>query len=127
MIWQAIKKQNISAWLLRIGLATVFLYAVISSTLNPSDWVGFMPSFATKIVEAATLLKVFSIFELFLSLWLLSGFYTRYAALVAAVMLAGIVFTNFSLFAISFRDIGLIFAALALAAMKDPTAAGSAK
>jgi uncharacterized membrane protein YphA (DoxX/SURF4 family) len=127
MIWQTIKKQNISAWLLRIGLAVVFLYAVISATLNPSDWVGFMPSFATKIVEAATLLKIFSVFELFLSLWLLSGLYTRYAALVTAVALAGIVFTNFSLFAISFRDIGLIFAALALAAMKDPAAESANK
>jgi hypothetical protein len=41
----------------------------------------------------------------------------RYAALVTAAMLAGIVLANFDLFAITFRDIALIFAALALAAL----------
>lgn len=110
---------KIAPLLLRIGLATVFMYAAVSSFIDPNEWVGYLPSFMTKIVDAETLLPLFSIFELTLAAWLLSGVYVRFAALVCAATLAGIVVFNFSLFAISFRDIGLIFAALALAAHKE--------
>jgi hypothetical protein len=64
------------------------------------------------------LLKFFAVYELVLAAWLLSGVYVRYAGLLCAATLAGITLSNFSLFAISFRDIGLMFAALALAVSK---------
>lgn len=115
-IKQQLTAKKLTSWLLRIGLAVVFLYAAVSGTLNPREWIGYLPSFAVEHLPAAQLLKFFSIYELALSVWLLSGFYVRYAALLAAVTLLGIVVTNFSLLAISFRDIGLLFAALALAA-----------
>lgn len=104
---------------LRLGLATVFLYAAISSTLAPNEWVGYLPGLLTDRFPAATVLKVFSVYELLLAVWLLSGIYARYAGLLCAATLAGIVASNFSLLAISFRDIGLIFAALALACNKE--------
>lgn len=107
-------KTDLTSLCLRIGLAAVFLYASVSSFKNPQDWVGYLPRFAKDIVPAATLLHLFSIYELLLAGWLLSNRAVKYAALAAAVTLAGIVSFNFSLFAISFRDIGLIFAALAL-------------
>jgi len=100
---------------LRIGLATVFLYAAISSFLSPNDWIGYLPTFIKDIFPATVLLNIFSVIELLLAAWLLSGVLTRYAALVCVVMLAGIVASNVTLLPISFRDIGLIFAALALA------------
>lgn len=105
--------------LLRIGLATVFIYAAVSSFLDPNEWIGYLPSFLTSIVEAETLLPFFSVYELLLAAWLLSGVYVRYVALLCAATLAGIVVFNFALFAISFRDIGLVLAALALAAYKE--------
>jgi len=101
-------------WLLRIGLAVVFLYAAISSFANPEDWIGFLPSIITASLPAETVLKLFSIGEIALAAWLLIGIYARWAALAAAAMLAGIVISNPTLFAISFRDAGLFFAALAL-------------
>jgi uncharacterized membrane protein YphA (DoxX/SURF4 family) len=101
--------------LLRLGLAVVFIYAAVSSTLTPNEWIGYLPAVLTDMFPAEVLLKVFSVFELFLAVWLLSGVYVRYGALLAALTLTGIVVSNFSLFAISFRDIGLICAALALA------------
>lgn len=104
---------------LRIGLATVFLFAAVSSFVSPDDWVGYLPSFVKAIVPATVVLAVFSVIELLLAAWLLSGVYVRFAALLAAVMLLGIVVSNFSLLPISFRDIGLIFAALALAVWKE--------
>lgn len=100
---------------LRLGIATVFLYAAISSTLSPKEWIGYLPALLTDNLPAETVLRVFSVYELILVVWLLSGVYVRYAALICAATLAGIVVSNFSLLAISFRDIGLIFAALALA------------
>ncbi len=105
--------------LLRLGLAIVFIYAAVSSFLDPNEWVGYLPSFMTEMVDARTLLPFFSVFELTLAAWLLSGVYVRYAALFCAMTLGGIVVFNFELFAISFRDIGLMLAALALAAYKE--------
>jgi uncharacterized membrane protein YphA (DoxX/SURF4 family) len=99
---------------LRIGLATVFIYAAVSSTISPNDWVSFLPQIVRDNFSPMLVLKAFSVIELVLAVWLLSGVYVRLAGLVCAVMLGGIVMSNFSLFAISFRDIGLIFAALAL-------------
>jgi uncharacterized membrane protein YphA (DoxX/SURF4 family) len=105
--------------LLRLGLAVVFLYAALSSLTNPNDWVGYLPAFVKDILPATVVLGVFSIIELLLVAWLLSGVYVRFAALICAGMLLGIIISNFSLLAISFRDIGLVFAALALSVMKD--------
>lgn len=93
----------------------MFFYAAVSSTLDPREWVGYLPSFMTSIVDANILLKIFSIYELALGVLLLSGLLVRYVSLLAAATLLGIAAFNISLFAISFRDIGLAFAALALA------------
>jgi len=111
------------ALLLRIGLAVVFTYAAVSSFISPREWVGFLPPLLTQLIPAEILLRIFSIIELLLSAWLLSGVYVRLAGLFAALMLGGIVVSNFQLFSISFRDIALIFTALALVVMKEPQAA----
>jgi len=111
---------NRSAWprlLLRFGLAVIFLYAAISGFTNPQDWVGYLPNILTQHIDSEILLHFFSAYELLLAAWLLSGVYVRYAALLCAATLVGIIASNFSLFAITFRDIALVFAALALAAM----------
>lgn len=105
--------------LLRAGLAVIFLYAAISSFANPQDWVGYLPPILTDHVDGDTVLHIFSVYEIFLAVCLLIGLYVRYVALLCAATLAGIVFSNFSLFQITFRDIALIFSALALAAMPD--------
>ncbi len=106
---------------LRIGLAVVFFYAAISSFLSPNDWSGYLPAFLREIIPANVLLLIFSVVEVILAIWLLTGVYVRFAALVCVVMLLGIVISNFSLLPISFRDIGLMFAALALVVSPEPT------
>lgn len=105
--------------MLRLGLAFVFAYAAISAFVTPRDWVGFLPTMMTDIVDADLLLKFFSTFELLLAAWLLSGVYVRLAGLVSALMMIGIVVTNPSVFIVSFRDIGLAFAGLALVFTKE--------
>ncbi|HTB48699.1 MAG TPA: DoxX family membrane protein [Verrucomicrobiae bacterium] len=109
-----IHNANITSWLLRIGLAVVFLYAGISSLQHPLEWVGFLPAFLTKIVTATTVIKVFAIYELVLVAWLISGRFLKYSALVCALTLCGIVITNPSQLITTFRDIGLACMAFAL-------------
>jgi uncharacterized membrane protein YphA (DoxX/SURF4 family) len=113
----ALKKRDISALLLRMGLGFVFAYAAISSLLYPNDWIGYLPKFLTSIVDGDLLLKLMSVYELVLVIWLLSGWKTKYAAVLSALTLGGIALANLSLLPISFRDIGLVFGALALASL----------
>lgn len=111
---------TIASWLLRSGLAFVFLYAGIDGLLNPIRWLGFMPEFMTVIAPAETMLSAFSVFEIILAAALLWNVTVFYAALVAAGMLAGMTVFNLSALLIVFRDIGLAAAALALAALHLP-------
>jgi hypothetical protein len=100
--------------LLRLGLAFVLLYAAAASLLDPFEWVGFLPSFVGNVVDPMLALKAFAAYEAVLGLWLLSGRYRKYAAAVTALTLAGITLANAGELIITFRDIGLLFAALAL-------------
>ncbi len=106
--------RNVVSWLLRGALALVFVYASVSSFLSPQDWVGYLPSFLRDIIPGSILLPFFSVLELTLAAWLLSGWMTKYAALMAAAMLAGIVVSNFQLFLITFRDMALMLVGVAL-------------
>jgi uncharacterized membrane protein YphA (DoxX/SURF4 family) len=111
-----LSKDQRVALLLRIGLAAVFMYAAVSSLMHPDQWIGYLPPFLAKMQDAASLVKLFALAEIVLSLWLLSGKFTKYAGLLAAAMLAGVVVSQPSALIITFRDIGLVFMALALAA-----------
>jgi uncharacterized membrane protein YphA (DoxX/SURF4 family) len=102
------------SWLLRAGLALVFLYAGISSLQHPLVWVGFLPNFLTSIAAPTLLIKVLAVYELILAVWLVSGRFLKYAALMCAATLAGIVISDLSQLVTTFRDVGLTFMALAL-------------
>lgn len=114
-----VSRDQKTAWLLKIGLAIVLLYAAISSLQHPFEWVGYLPAMLTKTISGTTLIKIFAVYELALAVWLLSGKYVRYAALLTALTLLGIVATNPSQLIITFRDIGLACMALALAFTRE--------
>lgn len=105
----------LAVWFLRIGLAFVFLYAAIAAFIEPSVWLGYLPAFVANSSSGLFLLHAFSIIEMLLAGWLLSGKKTRWAAGVAALMFIGIIVANFASMDIIFRDVGLLFAAVALA------------
>ncbi|HXH26414.1 MAG TPA: MauE/DoxX family redox-associated membrane protein [Candidatus Acidoferrum sp.] len=105
---------QLAALLLRFGLAFVFTYAAVDSFIHPDDWVGYLPHFMTIFIPAETMLNVISAYELALAGWLLIGKYTRYAAILSALTLAGILAANLGILGVTFRDVGLVFAALAL-------------
>ncbi len=101
--------------LLRIGIASVFLYAAVETTLHPDDWIWFFPQFLRDLVPHQLLLTGFSLYETLLSAWLLIGWRTAYAASLAALTLLGIIVGNLSDFDIVFRDVAIFFMATALA------------
>lgn len=105
---------QLAKYLLRGGLAFVFVYAAISSLQTPAAWVGYVPGLATHFVSADFALKGLSYFQIALGLWLVSGKFVKYAAGVAGLMLIGIVVLDTSSFIITFRDVGLACMAAAL-------------
>lgn len=96
--------------LLRVGLAFAFLYAAISAFITPSSWLGFLPSF----LRTTTILALFSIVEIIVALWLLSGKKVFYASILSVLMLLGIILFNLGALEIIFRDVTILLAALAL-------------
>lgn len=109
-------KKNIRpvSLLLRLGLAFVFIYAAVSSLRQPLVWSVYLPDFLTQSISATLLIKIFAVYELALAAWLLADRYIKYAALLSALTLAGIVITNTGQSTTIFRDVGLAFMAAAL-------------
>lgn len=110
----------LASWLLRFGLAFSFFYVAAASFQNPLNWIGFFPQFLRDLAPAQTLLTGFSIYEIVLGLWLLSGRKLVYSSLLAAATLLGIVVFNWGAMEIVFRDISLALSALALATLCYP-------
>lgn len=100
--------------LLRIGIATVFLYAAIAALREPNAWIGFLPEFLRARIPGVILLPLFSIFQAGLGFWILSGWRIFYAGIVASLTLVAIIAVNMALLDIVFRDVAILFAALAL-------------
>lgn len=101
--------------LIRIGLVFVFLYAGAEALIQPLNWVGFVPPWADKLISRELSLTMLSIFQIFLSLWLLSGFKERYSAWAASIFLVIVIIQNLGQMDILFRDVGLLFSSSALA------------
>ena len=108
------KNERLISFLLRIGIAIAFLYAAIAAFLEPSSWVGFLPAWIDGIVPRGTLLSIFSIYEILLALWLLTGKMPFRAAAVSSATMFAIIVFNIGSLDILFRDVPILFAALAL-------------
>lgn len=105
-----------AALLLRVGLALTLLYAAVDSLRNPNDWIGYLPNILDDF-NPTLLLKMLSIAQIGLSIWLLSGKYVHLAGLACAVAFTAVLLPNLAVLQITFRDIGLVAAALALAVL----------
>ncbi|MEK6840785.1 MAG: hypothetical protein AABX79_02420 [Nanoarchaeota archaeon] len=106
-----------ASFFLRVGLAFVFIYAAVSGFLDPQSWIGYVPHFIGNDVMRGYFLFANGVVEIFLGLWLLSGKKTFYSGIVSALLLAGIAIANLGSFIVVFRDVGLFFAAVALAVL----------
>lgn len=117
MISGDVNRQNLVSFLLRLGIAAVFLYAAIASVLDPNSWVGFLPQWMGQFVSLHTLLILFSVYEVVLALWLLSGQAVFAVAVFSALTMIGVLTQNIGAFDIVFRDVAILFSALALASL----------
>ena len=66
------------------------------------------------------MLQIFSAGEVLLALWIISGWRLYLAALISMLALLGITVTNLAVLDVTFRDVGLAAAALALAFLTMP-------
>lgn len=108
------EKTNLISFFLRLALSIPFLYAAIAAFLTPESWIGFLPSWVGIIMPVEIALGAFSIYQIVLSLWLLSGKWLKYSSLLASLTLLGITVFNVGVLDIVFRDVGLLLAAVSL-------------
>lgn len=100
--------------LLRFGIASVLWYAAYRGFVDPNAWVGFIPVWVSSYADQFLVLKIFEVLQLVLGAWILIGIRLRIASLVATAFFIGIIVSNVGAFDIVFRDVTMIFAALAL-------------
>ena len=98
-------------YLINIGLACTLLYAGINIVRDPSNWIGFVPTWVTNFgVTREFMLMSHGIFEVILGLWLLSNWKVKWAGLITALDIASIVIlSGTGQLLITFRDVGLVF------------------
>lgn len=111
------QNERLISFLLRIGIAIAFLYASIAAFLDSFSWIGFLPPWIDTIVPRGVVLSIFSTYEILLSLWLLSGRAVVRSSALSAATLCGIILFNIQSFDIVFRDVPILFSALALVAL----------
>ena len=115
---QSQKKNILISFLLRVGLAIAFFYAGISSFLNPTSWIGFVPNFIELIISKEIFLMLFSTYQVLLGVGLLSDYKTFTLSILSSATLFLILFGNIMNLEILFRDIAILFMALALIALE---------
>lgn len=108
-------KNKLFFLLLRGGLAFVFVYAGVSSLINPINWIGYFPAFIKDIIPSSFLLPIFSVFEIVLAVWLMSGKKLFYSSLIASLSLVGIIIFNLNQMDVIFRDVAILLTAVGLA------------
>lgn len=109
------RNEKLALFLLRLGIASVFLYAAIAAYLEPQNWIGYIPQFLRNIFPANILLVLFGSYEVILSLWLLWGKKLLYPSILSVLTFIAIIIANITQLDIVFRDIAILFAALSLA------------
>lgn len=119
------KYAQYTSLLLRIGLALIFVYAAVAAWLAPNDWIGFLPTVVADSSSGALALQLWGGIEIGVALWLLSGKKAVWSGLVSAFLLLGVIVQNITLFEIVFRDIAILFMALALSAMSSEKKGGA--
>ncbi|MBI2640348.1 MAG: hypothetical protein HYW91_00465 [Candidatus Sungbacteria bacterium] len=108
-------------WPLRLGLGLMYIYSGFSLFSEPIYWVGFVPGWfdglIANIMPVELFLRVQGVGEFFVGLLFLAWFGgiwgTRIASILSSLSLAAIiVFVGVDL--VTFRDVGLLGAAVAL-------------
>lgn len=108
-----LRQGELDILVLRVGLGLVFLYAATASLQDPTNWVGFVPSFVGVLMPRESFLFVHSLFELALGVALIVGKWLPVLSTLAFLLFLGILMF-FGINDVTFRDFGLASMALAL-------------
>lgn len=101
--------------LTRYGVGIVFLIFGIMQFMDPTSWLGYLPSWSSSFpVSPQTLIYLNGTLDFVLGALLILGFLTRIAAAIAALHLLGIIF-SLGFNEIAVRDLGLAIVAAAIA------------
>lgn len=108
-------------WALRLGLGLMYLYSGYDLFVNPQHWYGFVPQWfshsVTQLVSIESYLRFQGAGELVIGLTLLAWFSGRSGVLIAASAAAlemALLLVVVGIDPITFRDIGVLGAAVAL-------------
>lgn len=101
------------SFVLRVGLGLTLIYAGAHIMGDTVTWSGFIPPWLYKLMSPSLFLTIHGIGELILGVLLLAGFFIPTISILTFLdMLSIMVF--YGVDDISFRDFGLMMAALAL-------------
>ncbi|MGC9610838.1 MAG: DoxX family membrane protein, partial [Minisyncoccia bacterium] len=105
---------------LRLGIAAVFMWFGVSELLNPAQWVGFIPGWATASfgLSAGILVVLNGLFEIVAAILLALNVLSRWVALLLSLHLF-IIVGEVGLGPIGVRDFGLAIMALAFAMLDE--------
>ncbi len=107
---------GISTFILRIGLAIVFLYFGLDKFINLEANINIIKSIGFIPINIKFFTIFFSVIEILVASFLILGLFTRITAIVASLMILTIFLTFWFLFNdLIIRDIGLLAAAVSLA------------
>jgi uncharacterized membrane protein YphA (DoxX/SURF4 family) len=103
--------------ILKLGLGATFVLTGLLILKDENKWVHMLPGWFTKRIGSARSFMVGTAwFDLILGAWIVSGYFTGIAASLAALHLFGVlVVSGKHEFHEVYRDIGLLFMAVALA------------
>lgn len=107
----------LSITLVRIGLGITFILTGILILKDGDKWTHMLPEWFSKYLPSARSFMIVTAWtDIITGLWLLSGYLTGVAASLAALHLLGVLIVSGKQeFHEVYRDIGLLFMAVALA------------
>lgn len=105
---------------LRLGLALAFIFPALNAVFDPYAWVGYLPMFVRDFLPELLVLHVFGLIQVVLGIWILSGRYIFWPTVGAGGILILVLLFNLGEFQTLFRDVSVLFMALALAVMHRP-------
>ena len=107
-------------FIIRVGLASVFLWFGIDKIVHPIFWSSFIPEWVVNVLPFSvfTINYILSGVEIVLGLLLLLGLFTRKVAVVTALFMAGIIL-SVGYNDIAVRDFAILTMAIALALAKE--------
>ena len=97
----------------RVALGLVFLLFGIDQLLHPTLWTAWIPDWTTAMLAAENLVFMNGLLDLTLGILLLIGLFTKIAAAIGALHLAGIL-VHVGYNDIGIRDLGLLILAISI-------------